>query len=146
VATLESTAHPDYKQAVLAATEVDTVYTRVFSGGWPDAPHRVLRNSTVARSEPATRPGGAAAEPGEAEVIAHYPGGHPILRYSAEEPLAGMHGEVEAMALYAGQSAALVGDIPSASELVPGLVNRSREILTGALAGLEGGAAAPGPD
>jgi nitronate monooxygenase len=139
VATLESTAHPDYKQAVLAATEVDTVYTRVFSGGWPDAPHRVLRNSTVARGEPAARSGGTAAGSGAAEVIAHYPGGHPIVRYSAEEPLAGMYGEVEAMALYAGQSAALVGDIPSASELVPGLVHQSSAIFADALTRLQGG-------
>ena len=145
VATRESTAHPEYKQAVLAAAETDTVYTRVFSGGWPDAPHRVLRNSTVGRSGPGAAAGGsgeAAGGSGEAEVIAHYPGGHPIVRYSAEEPLAGMYGEVEAMALYAGQSAALVWDIPSAGDLVPGLVNRSREILTDALAGLEGGTAA----
>jgi nitronate monooxygenase len=158
VATLESTAHPFYKQAVLDATEADTVYTRVFSGGWPDAPHRVLRNSTVERSQPAASPGTAVAGPGagaaesstavagsgEAEVIARYPGGAPIVRYSAEEPLAGMEGELEAMALYAGQSAALVHDVPSASDLVPDLVNQSGAILADALASLgRGTPAAP---
>ncbi|MBI3530369.1 MAG: hypothetical protein HY067_20680 [Betaproteobacteria bacterium] len=31
----------------MAARSTDTVYTTLFDQGWPDAPHRALRNSTV---------------------------------------------------------------------------------------------------
>ena len=143
VATLESAAHPAYKHAVLQAAETDTVYTTVFDRDWPDAPHRVLRNSTTAGSQSAV-PGAPADRPGEGEVIGHYADGTPVIRYAADEPLADMNGEVEAMALYAGQSAALVHDIPSASDLVPSLMNRSREALSDALSRLQGDSA-PAP-
>jgi nitronate monooxygenase len=42
----ESAAHPQYVQALLAATgEADTVLTEWFEEGWKDAPHRVLRSA-----------------------------------------------------------------------------------------------------
>jgi nitronate monooxygenase len=145
VATAESAAHPAYKRAVVEAAETDAVYTRVFDGGWPGAPHRVLRNSTIARSESAA--GGAPGpRPGEGEVIARYPDGTPVIRYAADEPLAGMAGEIEAMARYAGQSAALVHEVPSAADLVPGLLSRSTEVLTDALARLQGQAPGHRPE
>jgi nitronate monooxygenase len=43
VAAPEAGAHPEYVQALIAASAEDTAYTDVFSTGWPDAPHRVLR-------------------------------------------------------------------------------------------------------
>ncbi len=141
VATRESGAHPAYKRAVLEAVETDTVYTHTFDGGWPGAPHRVLRNSTITRSESA----GAAGRPGEGEVIGHYAGGAPVYRYGADEPLAGMDGQVEAMALYAGQSAALVHDVPAAAGLVRGLVSQSRDALATALARIQDGPAGGPP-
>lgn len=45
VAAEEAGAHPAYVQALIAAEAQDTVYTDVFSVGWPDAPHRCLRSS-----------------------------------------------------------------------------------------------------
>ena len=138
VATAESAAHPAYQRALLEAAETDAVYTRVFDGGWPGAPHRVLRNSTIARSESAES-GAPGRRPGEGEAIGRHPDGAPVIRYAADEPLTGMTGEIEAMALYAGQSAALVREVPSAADLVPGLLSRSREVLTDALARLQGG-------
>ena len=141
VATAESAAHPAYKQALLRAAETDAVYTHTFSGGWPGAPHRVLRNSTIMQNDLAAT-GTGAARPGEGEVIGHYADGTPVTRYSADEPLAGMTGQLEAMALYAGQSAALVRDVPAAAGLVPDLMNQSRAVLTDTLERLQGG---PGP-
>jgi nitronate monooxygenase len=73
-------------------------------------------------------------------VIGHYADGAPVIRYAADEPLAGMEGEVEAMALYAGQSAALVHGIPPAAGLVPSLTNQSGQALTDALARFQDGA------
>jgi NAD(P)H-dependent flavin oxidoreductase YrpB (nitropropane dioxygenase family) len=141
VATQESAAHPAYKQAVINAVETDTVYTSMFDQGWPDAPHRVLRNSTIARGESAASSGAAPGRPGEGEIIGRLADGTAIVRYAANEPLAGMEGDVEAMAQYAGQSAALVHDLPSASDLVPSLMTRSGEALTNALSRLPEGAA-----
>src|SRR5207247_4817974 len=49
LATPDAAAHPIYKAKVGAATEEDTVHTLLFGGGWPDAPHRVLRTPFVER-------------------------------------------------------------------------------------------------
>src|SRR2546429_8422915 len=47
LATPEAAAHPLYKARVMAASAEDTVHTLLFGGGWPDAPHRVLRSPFV---------------------------------------------------------------------------------------------------
>ena len=47
LAATEAAIHPDYRARILAAGEADTYYGIVFDRGWPDAPHRTLRNSTV---------------------------------------------------------------------------------------------------
>ena len=49
LASEEVAIHPHYRERLLQATEDDTVYLdELFDIGWPKAPHRVLRNSTVA--------------------------------------------------------------------------------------------------
>ena len=74
--------------------------------GWANAPHRVLRNSTVAAWEEAGSP--AADRPGEGEAVARLADGTEAVLYSDYEPAAGTEGDVEALAHYAGQSAGLV--------------------------------------
>jgi len=96
VASDESDAHPRYKARLLKSEAHDTVLTRLFNVGW-DAPHRVLRNSTYERWEEAGRPE-AGERPSEDEEIA--PG---IARYAINSPLSASKGDVEAMAMYAGQ-------------------------------------------
>jgi NAD(P)H-dependent flavin oxidoreductase YrpB (nitropropane dioxygenase family) len=137
VATRESAAHPVYKDALVQAVETDAVRTLVFEGGWPGAPHRVLRNSTLALAE--SQAASSSGRPGAGEVIGHFPGGAPVHRYSDSEPLIGMDGQAEAMALYAGQSAALIHDLPSASSLVADLASQSRDVLRHTLTRLEAG-------
>ena len=118
LASQEANAHPLYKEKVLQAAETDTVYSRLFDGGWPDAPHRTLRNSTVTNWEDSGSPP-SGARPGEGDVVAaRVEDGSPILRYEDALPVPGDVGEVEAMALYAGQSAGLVSRLQSASEIV----------------------------
>lgn len=56
LAAPEAGIHPDYRLRVLAAGEADTYYGTLFDRGWPDAPHRTLRNSTVEAWERAGRP------------------------------------------------------------------------------------------
>ena len=116
VACTEAGAHPDYQQRIVDATAVDTLLCGLFDIGWPDAPHRVIRNSTVRVWEAAGRPAGA--RPGEGEVLAHFPGGRPIVRYADVPPVAGVTGEVEALALYAGESVERIEDVLPAAEIV----------------------------
>lgn len=113
----EASTHPEYRDRLLAADVTSTVYTACFDGGWPDAPHRVLRNLTLDEWERAGRPT-STHRPGEGEVIARSPDGRDFHRYDDMLPLAEMEGQVDLMALYAGQSVGLVNDVRPASEIV----------------------------
>lgn len=130
VASEEIPLVPLYKERVVEASETDTVYGIVFDLDWPDAPHRALRNSTVRRWEEAGRPR-PGERPGEGEVIAAWPSGDPILRYSDALPKPGMTGDLEALALYAGQAAGLVKDVRPAGEIVRSLAAEAERILSG---------------
>jgi nitronate monooxygenase len=116
LATPEADVHPEWAARLVAASAADTVLTGVFDGGWPDAPHRVLRNSTYRRWDEAGRPP-AGSRPGEGEVVARH-GGVEIERYAADEPRRATAGELEAMCLYAGQGVGLVTAVEPAAELV----------------------------
>lgn len=114
VATQESRAHARYKAALVAGQQ--TALTVAFDGGWPLAPHRVLRNTTLEAWEAwGCLPAGA--RPGEGETLGHAPGG-PILRYDDAAPREGFTGEIEAMCLYAGTGVGRIDDLPSAGDLV----------------------------
>jgi NAD(P)H-dependent flavin oxidoreductase YrpB (nitropropane dioxygenase family) len=91
------------------------VYLTLFNPGWPDAPHRTLRNSTVQAWELAGRPA-APARPGEGDVVAHAPDGTRL--YGPDPAVGGATGEVEALALYAGHSAGIVKDVLPAAAIV----------------------------
>jgi NAD(P)H-dependent flavin oxidoreductase YrpB (nitropropane dioxygenase family) len=114
---LEADVHPEWRRRVQAASETGTVHTTLFDRGWPDAPHRTLRNSTVRRWERAGRPH-APHRPGEHDLIAHAPDGSPIYRYDPGAAVTGTTGDVEALALYAGQGAGLVRHLLPAARIV----------------------------
>ncbi len=114
VATQESLAHETYKAMLLECDE--TVLTKLFDGGWPDAPHRVLRNSTFKAWEAAECPP-SGLRPGEREVVGQAPGGK-ILRYEDTAPRIGFTGSIEEMCLYAGSGVARISDLPTAADLV----------------------------
>lgn len=124
----EAAVHPVYKERVLRAVETDTAYSRVFDVGWPEAPHRTLRNSTFNRWEAAGRPP-SGQRPGEGEVLAAFADGRPVRRYSDVIPLPGMSGDVEALALYAGQSAGLASRIQPAKDIVRELADEAIRTL-----------------
>lgn len=111
VASEECDAHPRYKARLLEAEARHTVLTELFDVGW-DAPHRVLRNSTYERWEAEGR-APAGARPGEGEEVA--PG---IARYALNMPLAGVEGDVEAMAMYAGQGVGAIEAVEPAAAIV----------------------------
>jgi nitronate monooxygenase len=117
-----------YQQRVIAAAETDTIYAKVFDVGWPEAPHRVLSNSTTDGWESAGRPP-SGSRPGEEDVVAATPDGADVTRYSFYPPLAGLSGDLEAMALYAGQSAGIVRAVEPAGTIVRQMVEDAEEIL-----------------
>jgi nitronate monooxygenase len=117
VATAETNAHPAYVRAILAAHAKDTVLTTCFQGGWPNAPHRALRNRTFVMWDAAGCPP-SGKRPGEGDVLATRPDGSQILRYQTASYDRQLQGKVEECSLYAGLGVDLVKDLPPAGELV----------------------------
>ena len=114
----EAPVHEDYRRRLIAAAETDAQwYADLFGVGWPDAPHRALRNSTAEAWEAAGRPG-PGQRPGEGEEIARQAQGRPIVRYSSVLALEGTTGDIEALSLWAGQSVALARRSQPAAEIV----------------------------
>lgn len=128
LASVEAASHQLYRRRVIEAGVDDTVHTSCFDVGWPDAPHRVLRNATLSAWEAAGSPA-SPGRPGEGEVIATGPDGRRCRRYEDSPPLADLRGEVEAMALYAGQSAGLVHDVLPAATIVSHTAETAARIL-----------------
>jgi nitronate monooxygenase len=117
VATAETNAHPAYVQALLAAHAKDTVLTTCFQGGWPNAPHRALRNRTFVMWDAAGCPP-PGKRPGEGDVLATRPDGTEILRYQTASYDRDLQGKVEDCSLYAGMGVDFVKDLPPAGELI----------------------------
>jgi nitronate monooxygenase len=125
VASAEAPFVEQYKRGVVAARETDPTLTTAFYVGWPEAPHRVLRNSTLERYEA----GGHGAD-GDEEIVAYTSGREPIPRYSISEPLEGMSGDVEAMAMYAGQGSGVIREIKTVDQLVSEIAHEAEQTLT----------------
>jgi nitronate monooxygenase len=117
VASVEAGAHPRYLEAIFAARETDTVHSTLFDGGWPDAPHRTLRNATVEAWRAAGSPP-SGARPGEGEVLARTADGEPVRRYESASAPASSTGAIEELSLWAGQSAGLIREVLPAAEIV----------------------------
>jgi NAD(P)H-dependent flavin oxidoreductase YrpB (nitropropane dioxygenase family) len=121
VACTESLAHPRYKELLVHAKAEDTVLTKAFSANWPNAPHRVLR-SCVTAAQAITTP-----NVGEMQVM----GGEkvPVQRMSTPCPIRSTTGNIEAMALYAGESVGAVKAIQPAADIVRELVEGAESLL-----------------
>ncbi|MEO8813435.1 MAG: nitronate monooxygenase [Caulobacteraceae bacterium] len=116
-ATHESEAHGIYKQALTAADGQDTVRTTLFDIGWPEAPHRVLRNSTFRAWQAAGRPA-SGDRPGAREIVARIGEAMEYPRYHAASANMAMEGDIEAMALYSGMGVGKVTEIRSARQII----------------------------
>jgi nitronate monooxygenase len=77
----EAPLHEGYRRRLIAAAEADAEwYADLYDVGWPNAPHRALRNATAEAWEAAGRPE-TGSRPGEGESIATRPSGEAIVRY-----------------------------------------------------------------
>jgi nitronate monooxygenase len=114
----EMPIHEDYRRALIAATETDPQwYPNLYDVGWPDSPHRALRNSTARAWDAAGRPADD-QRPGHGDVIAHFASGGAIVRYEPAPPMTGTTGDIEALSMWAGQDVALVRQTQPAAQIV----------------------------
>jgi nitronate monooxygenase len=114
IVAAESDAHPAWKRAVIEAGAGDAIVSYAFNAGMPvPGPHRVLRSSLEAAERLGDGEIGV-VRLGEAEI--------PVERFAPTPPAGGSTGAVEAMALYAGQSAGAVTAIRPAAEIVAELI------------------------
>lgn len=125
---LEANTHEVYRRRLAGASETDTVLTRCFDGGWPNAPRRVLRNATVSVWEAAGRPA-SPDRPGEDDIVAIDPHAGPRRRYHQAIPTTGASGDLATMALYAGQSAVLAGEPRPAAQIVTTIAREAAGVL-----------------
>jgi NAD(P)H-dependent flavin oxidoreductase YrpB (nitropropane dioxygenase family) len=130
LAASEATIHPHYRQRLLAARETDTVHLAdLFDIGWPDAPHRVLRNSVVDQWEAAGKPP-PGARPREGEIIVRM-GEREIPIYGCFTPQPTADGEVEAMPMWAGQGVHLVREVKPAAAILADIQREWRQAVQG---------------
>lgn len=127
LATQESFAHALHKEKVLAARSEDTVHTDAFAINWPpNSPVRVLRSEVTDSLNNILW--GYDPEKIEREVIAEEEG-RPIYLFSTDSPLRSMTGDLERLALFAGQVAGQINRQPSASQLVGAMINEAEAAL-----------------
>ena len=122
----------EFKERVVQSKAEDTVYTLLFDIGWPDAPHRVLRNKAVTEWEVAGRPA-SGQRPGEGTIIGtmrRFGTTIEVVKYFAGSvPVPGFTWDIEDAVLYAGESCSLVNDIKPAAQIVQDLVCEAEEVI-----------------
>ncbi len=67
--------------------------------------------------------------PGEGEILAKDPSGYEVQRYEAYIPSAELDGDIEALALWAGQGVGLVNEIKPATDIVEEITNDARKAI-----------------
>lgn len=137
LASREANAHPDYKRRVVEAGEGDTVVSTVFSHAVHGRPMRTLRNRATESDRAGAVPAGeTATEPvGRMEF-----GGRAveIPAFSGLLPTPETEGDLDAMCLPAGESAALIRDVRPAGEIVRWMAAEAEHVLDGLTVGPDG--------
>jgi nitronate monooxygenase len=136
IASDEANVHSEYKRRVVASVAADTVYTEdLYDVGWPEAPHRTLRNKNFEAWEAAGRPP-SGRRPGEGTVIGRKRAlsGDVIEwpRYASGVATADFDGDLDYAPLWAGESCSVVNDIKPAGEIVRELVRDAGAALRAA--------------
>jgi NAD(P)H-dependent flavin oxidoreductase YrpB (nitropropane dioxygenase family) len=134
----EGAAHPEYKRRVLAARADETVHTKLFDVGWPDAAHRVLRTKLVDEWERAGSPP-TGKRPGEGELVAQLRMGEQAVelqRYTVFPPSTDVQGDLDSLPFYAGQSVNLVDEIRPAGEIVRAIASEAEAVINSRLAAI----------
>jgi nitronate monooxygenase len=133
VACDEANVHEDYKRRIVAAGAADTVLTPdLYDVGWPNAPHRALRNRTYAEWDAAGRPP-SGERPGENTSVGHrrLASGERIEwpRYAVGMATPDFEGDIDLVPLWAGESCAVITEAKPAARIVADLVHECRAAL-----------------
>ncbi|MEC5325247.1 NAD(P)H-dependent flavin oxidoreductase [Aurantimonas sp. A3-2-R12] len=128
LATRESFAHDLHKRRVLAASCEETVHTDAFAINWPPhSPVRVIASDVTETL--GDRLFGYKAEDLPREAIA-MEDDRPIYLFSTDSPLQSMRGDLERLALFAGQVAGRIEAIEPAGEIVATIARDALAILS----------------
>ena len=129
VASDEAWIHPLYKQRIVEATADDTLYVAdLFDVGWPNAPHRVLRNKLVVEWETAGKPpSGKRPRQDEPIGMRRRPWGsvEEWPRYASGMIPPDFEGDPDYGPMWAGTSVSAVNDLKGAAEIVRALVEQA---------------------
>lgn len=127
LATRESFAHDVHKAAIIRSSEESTLYTDAFAINWPPhSPVRVLKNEFTALIE--YRPLGHVADAFPREQVAEE-NGRPVYLMSTDSPLRSMTGELEKLAMFAGQVTGRIDSIKSAKSVVQSIVTEAETVF-----------------
>lgn len=123
LATEESFAHTYHKQRIVEATAGDTLLTDAFHINWPRGAFvRVLENSVTRGAH------GDPFDPANALEIATEER-RPITLFSTDSPLRTTSGDLEAMALYAGEGSSRIRQVVKAGDLVRTVAAQAQALL-----------------
>lgn len=134
IASDEANLAMAYKERVVSSRAEDLVYCeQLFDKGWPDAPHRVLRNRLVQEWEAAGRPP-PGRRPKEGTQIGTITRGADklvtgVARYAPVMLTADFDGDVDDGPLWAGESCSLVNAILPAAQIVRDLISEAEATL-----------------
>lgn len=122
IAAEEAAAHPVWLNALFHARAQDTVYTEAFGANWPNAPHRVLRDSLEAASR------------FEGDVVAEwtspYSGMKRVVRkFEASSAPRYATGRIDVMPHWAGEGVGAVRRVQSAAEIVREMATEAEHLL-----------------
>ena len=138
VASEEAHVPREYKARIVSSDASETVLTAdLFDVGWPDAPHRTLRNRIHEEWVAAGRPP-SGKRPGEGTTIGRdrTPSGEieDWQRYAPQVATPEFDGDIEYAPLWAGESCSVVDDIKPAGEIVRDLVRHAADALAASTA------------
>ena len=132
VASEEAFVPPLYKARIVSSQAEDTVYTEdLFDVGWPNAPHRVLRNAIVREWEAAGRPP-SGQRPGEGTTVgSRTRAGETweIPKYASITPTPEYTSDLEYLPFWAGQTCSLIHDIKPAGQIVRDIVADAEQVI-----------------
>ncbi|KAL3515523.1 hypothetical protein ACH5RR_022425 [Cinchona calisaya] len=127
LATDESYAHPAYKRKLIELDE--TEYTNIFGRArWPGAPHRVLKTPFFMNWRTLPSDENETNQP----IIGHstiHGMEKDIRRFAGTVPNPTTTGEIESMAMYAGQAIGLIKEILPAGEVIKRVVAGAKLLI-----------------
>ncbi len=118
LATRESFAHDYHKQRIVEGSSADTLRTTAFHINWPAGAYvRVLKNSVTEGRH------GDPFQPRLQTVGEDF--GRALYRFSTDSPLRSTTGDLETMAIYAGEGTGRINDIVPAEERIAGILGEA---------------------